>query len=69
MVGVELKILTFFPKRTKILSNLSHVMNCKKNLSPKNFFYFLICCCLVNLHSIFEKKMGVFRATFFATEL
>ena len=53
-----------------MLGNLSRIMNCKKKLSPQNFFnYFLICSCRVNLHSLCEKKLGVFRVTFFAKEL
>ena len=47
---------------------MSHIINCKKNMS-REFFYFLICSCSVNLLSIYPKIMGVFRVTFLATEL
>ena len=45
---------------------MSHILNCKKNISPENF---LICSCPVNLHSICEKKLGCHEFIFFATEL
>ena len=40
-----------------------------KKKQSRDFFYFLICSCPVNLHSICEKKLGCHELIFFATEL
>ena len=48
---------------------MSHIINCKKKISPENFFYFLIYSCSVNLLSVYQKIMVAFRVTFLATEL
>ena len=48
---------------------MSHIINCKKKIVQRIFFYFLIYYCSVNLLSVYQKIMGAFRFTFLATEL
>ena len=36
---------------------MSHIINCKKKLS-REFFYFLIYSCSVNLLSVYQKNIG-----------
>ena len=52
--------------KTHMQGNLSHLINCKRKSSSK---IFLMHSCSVNFHSIYHKKMGVFRVTFLGTEL